>query len=228
MTNLSIEKIRAEKIRDFYIINRSGQMSFHHAYIRSKMDDSLLSGFLTAIFAISEELSMDKIQVMDMEGVKFIYENYPPYIFALNVNKDVSLKLGKSILSQAMSSFEKVYEKFEDENDLTEKLRSINFSSQVDDFVNKALLEEYFDTPIKIIEKIESFLISLFGSMGSEIMDSAIKRICKLRSNFKSENLKELLSLMEDLLKKKVNPNQTTQIIAEIRDTFITQLDIGK
>ncbi|MCK4285431.1 MAG: hypothetical protein KAX18_04480 [Candidatus Lokiarchaeota archaeon] len=228
MSNLTIEKIRVEKIRDFYIINRTGQMIFHHAYIKSKMDDSLLSGFLTAIFAISEELSMDNIQVMDMEDVKFIYENYLQYIFALNVNKDVSLKLGKSILSQAMRAFENVYEKFEDENDLTEKLLSINFGSQVDEFANNAILEEYFDTPLKIVEKIESFLVSLFGSMGTEIIDSSIKRICKLRSSFKSENLEELLSLVEDFLKKKVNPDQAGQIMAEVRDTFLTQLDLLK
>ena len=77
---LNIEKIRADKIRDFYIIHRDGISIFHRAYVKSKVDSVLLSGFLTAIFNLSEELSLDKIHVMDMKDFKFIYEYRHPYI----------------------------------------------------------------------------------------------------------------------------------------------------
>ena len=189
------------------------------------MDDSLFSGFLTAIFAISKELSIDKIQAMDMEDVKFIYENVPPFLLILNVNKDVSVEFGKSILSRAMKYFEKIFDGLNEEvksdlNELTEELKKINSNAQIDKFINDAILEEYFKTPLKIVDTMETYLVSLFGSMGKEIIETSILKICKIRVNFKKENLTQLLSIIEESLGKKTTPSQASMITQQLRDTF--------
>ena len=154
------------------------------------MDDSLLSGFLTAIFAISKELSIKKIQVMDMDDLKFIYDNVPPYLLILNVSKDVSLEFGKSILSEAMKLFEEIYDGLSEEiktdlNELTEELKSINFSSQIDQFVNRALMDEYYQNPHTIVDEMEKYLVSLFGSMGKEIIKIQFQKYVSFEIIFK-------------------------------------------
>jgi len=225
LSNFNIEKIRAEKVRDFYLIHRNGHTLCHRAYVRSKMDDTLFSGILTAIFAISKELSIHKIQAMDMEDVKFIYENVPPFLLILNVNKDVSVEFGKLILSRAMKYFKKIFDGLNEEvksdlNELTEELKKINSNAQIDKFINDAILEEYFKTPLKIVDTMETYLVSLFGSMGKEIVEDSILKICKIRANFKNENLNQLISIIEESLGKKINPSQASMITQQLRDTF--------
>lgn len=189
------------------------------------MDDTLLSGFLTAIFAISKELSIKKIQVMDMDDLKFIYDNVPPYLLILNVNKDVSLEFGKSILSEAMKLFEEIYDGLSEEiktdlNELTEELKLINFNAQIDQFVNRAIMDEYYQNPRKIVDEMEKYLVSLFGSMGKEIIENSISKIRKLRDNIEKESIEQLISQIEVSLGRKINPSQASIITQQLRDTF--------
>jgi len=225
LSNFNIEKIRAEKIRDFYLMHWDGRTLCHRVYVRSKVDDSLLSGFLTAIFAISKELSIDQIQTMDMQDIKFIYENVPPYLLILNVNKDVSVQFGKLILTKAMKYFEEIYDGLNEKvksdlNELAEELKTINFNSQIDKFVNDAIMEEYFKTPLKIVDTIETYLISLFGSMGKTIIEDSLSKIHKLRANFKKENIDQLVSNIEEMLGKKISRSQASMITQQLRETF--------
>ena len=162
---------------------------------------------------------------MDMDDLKFIYDNVPPYLLILNVNKDVSLEFGKSILSEAMKLFEEIYDGLSEEiktdlNELTEELKSINFDSQIDQFVNRALMDEYYQNPRKIVDEMEKYLVSLFGSMGNEIIENSISKICKLRDNFEKESIEELVSLIEISLGRKINPSQASIITQQLRDTF--------
>ncbi|KKK40684.1 hypothetical protein LCGC14_0684060 [marine sediment metagenome] len=233
MSNFNIEKIRAEKVRDFYLIHRDGITLSHRAYIRSKMDESLLSGFLTAIFAISKELSIKEIQVMEMDDIKVIYDSVPPFLLILTVNKDISLEFGKSILSDAMKLFEGIYDGFSEEvkadlNDLIEELKILDFNSQVDKIVNRGLMDEYFRNPLSIVDEMEKYLVSLFGSMGKEIIESSMTKISKFRANFQKENVEQLVSLIEESLSRKINPSQASIITQQLRNTFSQQNNINK
>ncbi len=233
MSNFNIEKIRAEKVRDFYLIHRDGITLSHRAYIRSKMDESLLSGFLTAIFAISKELSIKEIQVMEMDDIKVIYDSVPPFLLILTVNKDISLEFGKSILSDAMKLFEGIYDGFSEEvkadlNDLIEELKTLDFNSQVDKIVNRGLMDEYFRNPLSIVDEMEKYLVSLFGSMGKEIIESSMTKISKFRANFQKENVEQLVSLIEESLSRKINPSQASIITQQLRNTFSQQNNINK
>jgi len=233
LSNFNIEKIRAEKVRDFYLIHRDGITLSHRAYIRSKMDESLLSGFLTAIFAISKELSIKEIQVMEMDDIKVIYDSVPPFLLILTVNKDISLEFGKSILSDAMKLFEGIYDGFSEEvkadlNDLIEELKILDFNSQVDKIVNRGLMDEYFRNPLSIVDEMEKYLVSLFGSMGKEIIESSMTKISKFRANFQKENVEQLVSLIEESLSRKINPSQASIITQQLRNTFSQQNNINK
>ena len=197
------------------------------------MDESLLSGFLTAIFAISKELSIKEIQVMEMDDIKVIYDSVPPFLLILTVNKDISLEFGKSILSDAMKLFEGIYDGFSEEvkadlNDLIEELKTLDFNSQVDKIVNRGLMDEYFRNPLSIVDEMEKYLVSLFGSMGKEIIESSMTKISKFRANFQKENVEQLVSLIEESLSRKINPSQASIITQQLRNTFSQQNNINK
>ena len=226
---LNIEKIRSEKIRDIFIIHKTGQSLYHRAYVKSKVDEDLLSGFLTAIFHLSEELSLDKIHVMDMKDFKFIYENKDPHIFILNVPKDVDPQFGKNILDQIVDYFFEIYNTFDDhtksqENLITQELKYINFGEKLDYFVNNTLIEYYFQSPAQILKEIESFLKSLFGTMGKELIESSIKESSIIRKNITFEDIESLISTIQDSLTKKMNSQQAKNIIKQIKDTFLPNI----
>ena len=219
----NLERIRAEKFRDFFILHEDGELLFHRAYIHSKIDDTLLSGFLSAIFSLSKELSIDRIQVMDMEESKFIYETRPPYIFIFNVEKDVDPNFAKVILTQIVEFFYSLAKNFKGntKNIISKKLTSINFVQKLDDFINDALINDYFKFPIKILDELEAFLSNLFGTIGSDIVKKSIKKVCKRKENFKKDKLENVLSIIEDSLKTKISSSQVKSIINQIKNTFV-------
>lgn len=224
--NFSIEEIRSDKIRDFFIIHKSGYTLFHRAYINSKVDEQLLSGFLSAIFALSKEISNNNIQQMNMQDLKFIYDTHDPYIYVLNVVDDVDIDFGKHILSRTKKYFDSFCnnlskEEKSDLNNLSRLLKDSDFESKIDEEIDNALIQSYFDSPEKLLDEIESYVVSLFGSMGNTIIDSAIEKQCRKRSNFTKDDLKGLIDYIEEQFLRKVNPNQTKMIINQIKDTFL-------
>ncbi|MFX1294545.1 MAG: hypothetical protein ACFFD2_06805 [Promethearchaeota archaeon] len=190
------------------------------------MDDNLISGFLSAIFTLSKELSIDKIHVMEMQESKFIYEAHAPFIFILNVAKDLDPIFGQTILIQIINFFESTFSNFDnkikiDNNLLNKELETINFSTKLDYFINNALKEYYFESPQKILEEIESFLIGLFGTVGEEIINSAIKKVCKRKNDFKIDYVAEFISAIGESLTKKMNTNQIKMILQQLKDIFL-------
>ncbi len=216
-SDFNLDRIRIEKIKDFFILHETGYSLYHRAYVASKIDDDLISGFLSAIFTLSKELSIDRIHVMDMQESKFIYEARSPFIFILNVAKDVDPYFGKTILTQIINFFDVTFNNLSknvnlDNHFLNKKLETINFNSKLDYFINKALLEHYFESPDKILAAIESYLISLFGTYGEEIINSSIMKVCKVKEKFKKENLEALISAVGEFLVRKVDANQAKLI----------------
>ncbi len=225
--SFSIEKIRAEKIKECFIIHKNGLPIFHRAYVSSKIDDSLLSAFLTAVFTLSEELSIDSIHSMDMKDFKFIYDKLIPYIFILNVGKDVDPLFGKEILTKIMDYFKELVGKLSsnvisDNNALSEALRDDNAKEKIDGIINETILKHYLKSPNELLDKIESFLESLFGSMAKDIIDASVSKVCLRRSSFKKEHIEPVISELEDSLIRKMNPDQTKDVMQQIRETFLS------
>lgn len=193
----------------------------------SKLDEDLISGFLSAIFSLSKELSIDSIRVMDMQESKFIYGTHSSFIFALNVTKNVDLLFGEIILTKIIRVFEEIFNKIGnstklDKHLLIDKIESINLESKLDKTINTSLIEYYFKSPSRLLEEIESYLISLFGSIGENIMNSSIKIVCKRKQNFKITHLKDLISTIGNSLKRKINETQVNQIVQQLKNTFLS------
>ncbi|NVM29142.1 MAG: hypothetical protein HWN65_09870 [Candidatus Helarchaeota archaeon] len=191
------------------------------------MDEDLISGFLSAIFSLSKELSIDSIRVMDMQASKFIYETHSSFIFTLNVTKDVDPLFGEIILTKIIRVFEEIINKVDtntklDKNLLIDKIESINFESKLDKIINTALIEYYFKSPSRLLEEIESYLISLFGSIGENVMNASIKIVCKRKQNFKINHLKDLISTIGDSLKSKISETQVKLIVQQLKNTFLS------
>ncbi len=163
-----------------------------------------------------------------MQESKFIYETRPPFIFILNVARDVDLSFGKIILSYYVDFFESKYKNFDaiiksNANLLQEKIDSKDFTSKLESFINNAFLEQYYQFPSKIIEEIESYIVSLFGSIGVEIINSAIKKVCKRKEKFKKSDIQNFISSIEEFLIKKINPGQAKRIIQQLNQIFISK-----
>lgn len=225
MDSFSIESLRADKIKDIYIIHGTGTLIYHRAYVTSKVDDNLLSGFLTAIFALSEEISTNRIQIMDMQDTKFMYEQRSPYIFILNVQKDINLQFGKDILTKTVDAFKQDIEPLSldiksETNLLGEHLDTIGFDGKLDRIVNEEILEHYFNDPSKILDEIEEFLVGLFGSLGTDILNASTEEVCKKRNLFKKEHLNDLIESIEIAISRRTGKDQAKMITKQIKDTF--------
>jgi hypothetical protein len=218
--------LRAEKIKDIYIIHGTGTPIYHRAYVTSKVDDNLLSGFLTAIFALSEEISTNRIQVMDMQDTKFMYEQTSPYIFILNVQKDINIQFGKEILTKTIEAFKNDIAPLSldiksDTNLLGEHLDCSGFDGKLDRIVNEEILEHYFNDPSQILDEIEQFLMGLFGSLGTDILNASAKEVCKMKSQFKKEHLGDLIESIEVAISRRTGKDQAKMITKQIKDTFV-------
>lgn len=166
---------------------------------------------------------------MDMQESKFIYETRPFFIFILNVAKDVEPTFGESILTQIIKFFEDTINKLDKQKRssdmaIVNELKITNFNSKLDYFINSALLNDYFASPMKILDEIELFLIGLFGSVGAEIVNEAINKVCKRRDSFKKENLAGLISVIGESLSKKMRSTQVEMIIHQLKETFLREL----
>ena len=226
--SFSIRKLRSDKINGFYLIHRDGFTIFHREYISSKMDENLLSGFMTAIFNISEELSIKSINVMDMDDTKFIYDRFMEYILILNADKKVDLNLGKDILSKIIKSFEQVFKDFDesiksDYNELSNQLRTIQFENQIDSAIDEVLRDYFNNTPSMVLDEIEAFLHNLFGTLGKNMLEWAIKKVVRNKDLFKREQLEELVLFLEESLIRKTSENQGKQIVQQIKDVFLSK-----
>ncbi len=222
-SDITLNHIRAEKIKDFFILHEEGYSIYHRAYTSSKIDDDLISGFISAIFSFSKELSIERIHVMDMQESRFIYEFRAPFIYVLSVMKDVNPEFGKLILNQIMDFIETLLLQGQlEKNSLSDRLKSKQLDQKLDEFINSALLQDYFKHPVKILEEVENYLNGLFGSVGTEIIDVSIQKTCKQKANFKLDDLNEIITQIERSLERKISPSQAQMITKQIKVTFMS------
>lgn len=225
MESISLDRIRSEKITDFFIIHNSGTPLYHRAYVTSKIDDALLSGFLTAVLQLSEEISNRKIQVMDMEDTKFLYDSHSNLVYVLTINKDVDSAFGKEMLKRIINRVDNILEtrgidlETYDPSSVA-KLKALDLDSQLDQLLNQSIKEYYFTSPTKILDGIEEFLSGIFGSLGKQFLDQGMDKISKSRNDFSKEHLKELITSVEDAMSKGVSKNQVSMIVSKLKETF--------
>ncbi|MFX0102205.1 MAG: hypothetical protein ACFFCS_21750 [Candidatus Hodarchaeota archaeon] len=213
------------QITDFFIIHDSGNPLYHRAYVTSKVDDALLSGFLTAVLQLSEEISTRKIQVMDMQDTKFLYDSHSSLVYVLSLMKDADPAFGKEMLKRIISTVDDLLERrgidlgvYDPAN--VEKLKTLDLDAQLDNLLNESIKEYYFTSPKKVLDSIQSFLEGIFGTLGKDFLDKGLSNIYKERKDFKMDYLKDLISSVEGVMSKSVNKSQASMIVKKLRDTF--------
>ncbi|MHA1333942.1 MAG: ADP-ribosylation factor-like protein [Candidatus Odinarchaeia archaeon] len=75
-------------IHNVYIIRKSGECLIAKSYGSIKLDEGLISGFLSALQSFVAELSGDKIRSIKTGNVKFIYGGAEDLIFVFCVSQD--------------------------------------------------------------------------------------------------------------------------------------------
>ncbi|MEX2707201.1 MAG: hypothetical protein Q6352_018375, partial [Candidatus Freyrarchaeum guaymaensis] len=59
-------------IKEFYVLLKSGESLFHKVYGENRVDESLFSGFLGAVYTFAREIGHGDIKTMEMGDAKFI------------------------------------------------------------------------------------------------------------------------------------------------------------
>ncbi len=92
-------------VKAFYVLLNSGEPLFHKDYGEKKVDESLFSGFLGAVYTFAKELGHSDIQTMEMGDAKFICEVSENLIFVVVVGKDEDEQEIKNFLGFASKNF---------------------------------------------------------------------------------------------------------------------------
>jgi hypothetical protein len=131
-------------INGVWIVSKEkGVCIFHHRFHGKEINPDLFSGFLSGIFAFSEEITeTGGIEVMDLKDIRILYCIIANLIFIMAITKDEDVDYLREKISEIseafVSKYGKVLEKWEGEitifdpfkqdlNLLIEKMRPVNF-----------------------------------------------------------------------------------------------------
>jgi hypothetical protein len=226
MEHFSIIQVREKKIRDFFLMHKSGYPLYHHGYLSTKVDPSLVSGFLTSIFNFSQQMTSETIKKMHMDGYISIYEPNDMLIYILNIYNDSDTTLAQNILQQIIKKVQELSLQIEpsirnDGNIMANMLDSVKFGDKINEIISSEILKDYFKSPSGILKEIETFLSDLFGSMGKQVIDSAVIKACGSPLKFKVEHLPNVIKIMKESLSKKMSADQIDSLMAQLEQTFL-------
>lgn len=99
-------------IWDIYIITSSGICLFHKSYHKQYVDESIISGFLTAFASFIKSFdSEEEIESVVMRNIKFVYSTYNDLLFVICADKsekdDVLKKKLKALRDTFLDLFSK-------------------------------------------------------------------------------------------------------------------------
>ncbi|MFB0561627.1 MAG: hypothetical protein ACETWM_10510 [Candidatus Lokiarchaeia archaeon] len=92
-------------VKAFYVLLKSGESLFYKVYGKNNVDESLLSGFLGAVYTFAREIGHGDIKTMEMGDAKFICEVSGNLIFVVVVEKDEDEQGIKNFLGFASKGF---------------------------------------------------------------------------------------------------------------------------
>ncbi|MHA1753971.1 MAG: hypothetical protein ACTSYR_00405 [Candidatus Odinarchaeia archaeon] len=125
----------AKTIHSIYLIKKTGQCLFYKKYGVYTSDESLLSGFFSAISTIAEEFSSDNIESISFEKVKIIHESGVNFSVLALVDKEDRTEIIKNKLRSIKKEFLEKYSPNLDswKGDMS---RFKDFESKVDSIIN--------------------------------------------------------------------------------------------
>ncbi|MBS7247284.1 MAG: ADP-ribosylation factor-like protein [Candidatus Jordarchaeales archaeon] len=99
-------------IWDIYVITSSGICLFHKSYHKQWIDESIISGFLTAFASFIKSFdSEEEIESVVMRNIKFVYSSYDELLFIICADKNERDELLKKKLKMLRDSFLSLFSK---------------------------------------------------------------------------------------------------------------------
>jgi len=92
-------------IRDVYVLRRTGEVLVHKAFSGGGVDETIFSGFYSALSTFAEELGHGGIETIRMGDVSFYYQHADDLLFAIAADKSHDPQEVQNILSDLRQRF---------------------------------------------------------------------------------------------------------------------------
>ena len=139
-------------IHNVYILKKTGESLIHGYYGSIEVDDTLITGFLSAISTFAEEIGAESVESLVMKNMKFVYamdKSIPeePIIFAVSVDREEDELKIKDILVSIKEKFVEAHK-----SDLEEWIGDIktfeSFYEELDEIIWEYVIKKY-STPLQ-------------------------------------------------------------------------------
>ncbi|MHA1300980.1 MAG: hypothetical protein ACTSO9_16290 [Candidatus Helarchaeota archaeon] len=120
-------------IHSYYIINQAGIAIYSEHFVKSNVDEQLLSGFLTAIGSFSQEAiggALQKLQIKTGEQMVLYFHEPSKLTIVAIANENDHSGLLQNLLKQIINEFYKTYRKYLKEEGLFEDTSLFTKSSR--------------------------------------------------------------------------------------------------
>jgi len=133
-------------IHNVYILRKTGESLLHSYYGSIEVDESLITGFLSAISSFAEEIGAESVESLVMKNMKFVYaldtSTPDPIIFAVCVDREEDSKKIEFVLRKIKDKFMTAHRT--DIESYTGDLSVFKvFYKEMDDVVWQYVLEKY-------------------------------------------------------------------------------------
>jgi hypothetical protein len=127
-------------------LKRTGESLLHGYYGSIEVDESLITGFLSAISSFAEEIGAENVESLVMKNMKFVYgletSTPDPIIFAVCVDREEDSKKIEFVLRKIKDKFMEAHRT--DVEEYTGDLSVFKaFNKEMDDIIWQYVLEKY-------------------------------------------------------------------------------------
>ncbi len=140
---------------DIYILESKGTCVYHQQFSELKdrrVGPDLISGFFSAMCLFSKELINKKPEIMEIEDVRLVFNEYKDHIFVAIIDENESIAQVQELLSKISQKFFQNYGTYLEKWDRDVELFR-GFEKQVELIIIKADIDR-----IMLIEKLENLL----------------------------------------------------------------------
>ena len=171
-------------IHNVYILRKTGESLLHGYYGSIEVDESLITGFLSAISSFAEEIGAESVESLVMKNMKFVYSldttTPDPIIFAVCVVREEDSKKIEFVLRKIKDKFMTAHRT--DIEAYTGDLSVFKvFYKEMDDIVWQYVLEKYGKAFQELItnkkRRIDEVVTSIHRLFSSKIAARLIDQI---------------------------------------------------
>ena len=172
-------------IHNVYILRKTGESLIHGYYGSIEVDETLITGFLSAISTFAEEIGAESVESLVMKNMKFVYAmdaSLPedPIIFAVSVDREEDEQKIKDILIEIKEKF--VGRHKSDLEDWTGDIKIFNpFYGDLDEIVWEYVINKYSKTFHKLVtnkeQTIDEVIALIYHLFSPKIAQKLIDRI---------------------------------------------------